>query len=72
MPNLSTPQDVKDALHQSLSVLRSLEECALLDYPNHSNLGDHLIWLGDILYLSKTAKIKIKYPAMLIVFLRMI
>ncbi|NCS04029.1 MAG: polysaccharide polymerase [Microcystis aeruginosa G13-11] len=63
MPNLSTPQDVKDALHQSLSVLRSLEECALLDYPNHSNLGDHLIWLGDIFYLSKTAKIKIKYTA---------
>jgi pyruvyl transferase EpsO len=63
MSNLSTASDVKAYLHQALSILTPLEECVLLDYPNHSNLGDHLIWLGDVLYLTRTAKVKIKYVA---------
>ncbi|MBR8832377.1 MAG: putative pyruvyl transferase EpsO [Chroococcopsis gigantea SAG 12.99] len=61
MSNLLSTRAVKNCLHQSFSVLLPLKECVLLDYPNHSNIGDHLIWLGEILYLTRTAKIDIKY-----------
>jgi exopolysaccharide biosynthesis predicted pyruvyltransferase EpsI len=29
------------------SLVRPGEECVLLDYPNHSNVGDSAIWLGE-------------------------
>jgi pyruvyl transferase EpsO len=58
---LSTPEKIRDVLHTSLERLGPLEECALLDYPNHCNIGDNLIWLGEVFYLIDILKIKIKY-----------
>jgi pyruvyl transferase EpsO len=34
--------------------------CVLIDFPNHGNVGDSAIWLGEIAYL-KSRKCKIKY-----------
>jgi pyruvyl transferase EpsO len=63
MKTIQTPKDVKLSLHQALSPLESIEECALLDYPSYYNIGDHLIWLGTIFYLVNVLKVKIKYTA---------
>jgi pyruvyl transferase EpsO len=56
---------LKKELHQALSKIKisNCENCALLMYPNHINLGDHLIWLGTIFYLSEILKVKISYAA---------
>lgn len=59
--NLSTPEKLKEYLHLSLKDLETFQECALLSYPDHYNVGDHMIWLGNILYLTEVAKIKIGY-----------
>lgn len=61
--NLATPKQVKDILHQSLKSIGKFEDCALLDCPNHCNVGDHLIWLGEIFYLTDVLKTKINYTA---------
>lgn len=34
--------------------------CALLDFPNYSNVGDSLIWLGELNYL-KSRNVNIRY-----------
>jgi exopolysaccharide biosynthesis predicted pyruvyltransferase EpsI len=39
-------------------------EVVLLDYPHHSNVGDSLIWLGEITYL-KSRNVSIKYVCQL-------
>jgi exopolysaccharide biosynthesis predicted pyruvyltransferase EpsI len=36
-------------------------EVVLLDYPSHRNIGDHLIWLGQIAYLSRREDISVHY-----------
>ena len=59
--DISTPEKIKDVLHTALGEIGSFEQCALLDYPNHPNIGDHLIWLGEILYLTDVLKTKINY-----------
>jgi pyruvyl transferase EpsO len=61
--NISTPEKIKENLHASLGKLGNIEECALLDYPDYLNIGDHLIWLGTIFYLHDVLKTKIKYVA---------
>ncbi|NEO80655.1 polysaccharide pyruvyl transferase family protein [Moorena sp. SIO4G3] len=58
---ISTPENVKEVLHKSLGQLDKFEECILLDNPDHYNIGDHLIWLGSVLFLTDTLKTKIKY-----------
>ena len=50
--DVSTAQKIKDSLHAALENIGTLEQCALLDYPSHFNIGDHLIWLGEIFYLT--------------------
>jgi pyruvyl transferase EpsO len=60
---LSTPEKIRDVLHSALKNLGSFEQCALLDYPNHYNIGDHLIWLGELFYLTDILKTKINYVA---------
>lgn len=61
-PGISSPGSVhpdsaliaalQDNLRKTLDPLikRSLR-CALLDFPNHGNVGDSAIWLGEIAYL---------------------
>jgi pyruvyl transferase EpsO len=57
----TTPQSIKEELHKALGQLDSFESCALLNYPDYLNLGDHLIWLGTVIYLTDVLKIKINY-----------
>ncbi|NEP02195.1 MAG: polysaccharide polymerase [Symploca sp. SIO2E9] len=64
-PELSTPENIKAILHSALGNIGKLEECALLDYPQHLNIGDHVIWLATIFYLKDILKTKIKYTASL-------
>jgi pyruvyl transferase EpsO len=59
------PGKIKEILHKSLGQLEQFESCALLDYPDHLNLGDHLIWLGSVIYLTDILKSKINYAASL-------
>jgi len=60
--------ELKQELHKALAGLEPFEECAFLDYPNHQNVGDHLIWLGGLSYLTDTLKAKIKYSSAVIDF----
>ncbi|OUL26865.1 polysaccharide polymerase [Nostoc sp. 106C] len=57
----STPEKLKELLHKALEKLEAFEQCALLDYPDHGNIGDHLIWLGEVFYLTDVLKTKINY-----------
>lgn len=59
----TTPEDIKQELHRTLANLEKFEECALLNYPNYANIGDHLIWLGAIFYLTDIAGSKINHVA---------
>lgn len=61
--DLSTPEKIRDILHQALGNLGSLKECALLNYPNYPNIGDHLIGTGTVMYLSEVLQAKIQYVA---------
>lgn len=54
---------IKQSLHKSLENLGKFEQCALLQYPRHINIGDHLIWLGTVLYLTNVLKTKIVYAS---------
>ena len=40
----------------ALSPLKDIKTCILIDCPNHLNIGDHLIWLGTLLYLQDISK----------------
>jgi exopolysaccharide biosynthesis predicted pyruvyltransferase EpsI len=59
--SLVTAEQIKQRLHDSLSALPPFDECALLGYPNSGNLGDNLIWLGEICYLIDVLGVKINY-----------
>lgn len=56
-------QDIKKALHTNLAQMGAFPQCALLDYPFHGNIGDHLMFLGTVLYLDNVFKTKINYMA---------
>jgi exopolysaccharide biosynthesis predicted pyruvyltransferase EpsI len=60
---LACPKQIKEQLHQTLGGLGNYKQYALLDYPNHSNLGDHLIWLGELFYIAHVLKAKIGYAS---------
>jgi exopolysaccharide biosynthesis predicted pyruvyltransferase EpsI len=59
--SLVSAEQIKQRLHNSLAALPSFDECALLGYPNSGNLGDNLIWLGEISYLTEVLGVKINY-----------
>jgi pyruvyl transferase EpsO len=50
-------------LKQALAPLGHPRQCALLNYPNHVNIGDHLIWAGTVDYLQKVNQTRIAYTA---------
>ena len=64
---MESQQKVKDLLHktlnEALASLKNFKQCALLGYPDHYNVGDHLIWLGEVLYLTNVLGIEVKYAA---------
>jgi pyruvyl transferase EpsO len=39
---------------------RRFSHCALIDFPNHSNVGDNAIWLGEITWLAESG-IRLRY-----------
>lgn len=59
----SVPENIKELLHQALGRLEPFEQCALLNYPDYPNIGDHLIGLGTLFYLTDVRKTNIKYIA---------
>jgi pyruvyl transferase EpsO len=59
----SMPEKLKEVLHKALGKLEAFEQCALLDYPDHPNIGDNLIWLGEVFYLTDVLNAKINYAA---------
>lgn len=61
--SISTPEQIKELLRQSLGKLGQFKNCALLDRPGHCNVGDHLIWMGEVLYLTDVLKTRISYTA---------
>ncbi|RAQ40339.1 polysaccharide polymerase [Arthrospira sp. O9.13F] len=61
--DISQPEIIKEELHQALGNVGSFEQCALLNYPNYGNIGDHLIWLGAILYLTDVVGCTINHVA---------
>lgn len=63
MINNSFLKNIKDTLHKGLGNIGSFEQCSLLNYPDYLNIGDHLIWLGTVFYLTDVLKTKIKYTA---------
>lgn len=56
------PADEADVIVQAQAALRSVLDplfknvnvCALVDFPNHVNVGDNLIWLGEKIYLKSS------------------
>lgn len=55
-------------LLEALQQIESFRTCALLDYPDHLNSGDHLIWLGTCFYLVETRKARITYASSMVSF----
>lgn len=49
-----------DALNVLGRRLHGIRECALVDFPDHPNVGDSMIWLGELALLSMLG-IKIRY-----------
>lgn len=60
---MTDPYRVQAQLQVALGKLTPFSTCALLNYPNHINLGDHLIWLGNLVYLSSVMKARVAYTA---------
>jgi pyruvyl transferase EpsO len=56
-------QELKQTLHSALGNLDTFDSCIYLDYPDYPNIGDHLISLGAIYYLTNVAHTKINYIA---------
>ncbi len=63
MTSISAAGNIKKILHQDLANIGRFSECVLLNYPNYCNVGDHLIWLGEVFYLTDICEAKIKYTA---------
>ncbi|HEY9603927.1 MAG TPA: polysaccharide pyruvyl transferase family protein [Allocoleopsis sp.] len=59
----STPEKIKAFLHNALGKIGSFEQCAFLDYPDYFNLGDHLIGIATLFYLTDVVKANVNYVA---------
>ena len=62
---LSSAGDIRDALDLALADVPLPQECVLLDYPAYPNIGDHVIWLGEVLYLTTVRRVKIRFAGSL-------
>ena len=60
---LSTAIALQQELEKALAQIGEIDECVLLNYPDYPNVGDHLIGLGTIIYLTQKLKTKINYVA---------
>lgn len=69
----SEAQHLKDLpletqLSEALAQIESFQQCAFLDYPDHLNSGDHLIWLGTCFFLIEKRKARVTYTSSLVDF----
>lgn len=55
---VSLQQKIREVLDPLLSACTKV---ALLDFPNHSNVGDSAIWLGEMEYLNSTKQLELVY-----------
>lgn len=64
---MNSPALIKEQLHKSLNIpleeLCQYDTFSLLNYPDHYNVGDHLIWLGTIFYFTDILGINPSYIA---------
>ena len=66
MQALSVPRSTADlqvTLQKAVSPLSGLSSCALLNYPDYPNIGDHLIWAGTVMLLKTVMGVDIRYVA---------
>lgn len=61
--DITPVESIKRSLHDALANIEPFEQCALIGYPNSGNIGDNLIWLGTVVYLSEVLKAKVKYAS---------
>jgi exopolysaccharide biosynthesis predicted pyruvyltransferase EpsI len=64
-PTAAHPASLVHALADQIQtrlapLARRHSHCALIDFPNHSNVGDNAIWLGEIAWLAD-AGIRVRY-----------
>ncbi len=64
---MATPAalQLRKSLQESLRPLEGIKQCALLNYPNYGNIGDHLIGLGTVIYITDVLGARIAYGASL-------
>lgn len=58
----ASPREIKEYLLKSCAPLGEYKDCIFLDYPSHMNVGDNMIWLGEI-FLLNFLNIKISHIA---------
>lgn len=56
-------QKLAAELHKALDIIPRFEKCALLDYPEYQNAGDHFIWIACANYLRSKRKFDVAYAA---------
>jgi exopolysaccharide biosynthesis predicted pyruvyltransferase EpsI len=54
---------LRQQLLEALSALPEAPCCALVHYPSHSNVGDHLIWLGEVQVLDRLGRLPVAYAS---------
>lgn len=64
-PILRAAPDIRAAFREAAAQIEPFETCAFLDYPDYFNIGDHLIWLGILHWLTQTRSAKIRYVSSL-------
>ena len=58
---LASAMDLKAVLQDTFSFLEPGQSCALLNYPDYINIGDHLIWAGTVSYLRSELDASLDY-----------
>lgn len=58
-----TADQLRQRLHEALAELPLDGECALLDWPDYLNPGDHLIWAAAWLYLTGVRRARVCFDA---------
>ena len=61
----SSAEAIRDALHRALADVPLAAECALFEYPAYPNIGDQMIWLGEVSYLTSVRGVKIRFTGSL-------
>jgi exopolysaccharide biosynthesis predicted pyruvyltransferase EpsI len=60
-PNIVALRAMQDDVRNTLKrLLGGVRECALVDFPDHANVGDSMIWLGELALLDELGS-KVRY-----------